>query len=43
MKERITVGSMFTSIGGICLGFKQNGCELIWQTRLINMPVRHIV
>ena len=25
-----TVGSMFAGIGGICLGFKQNNCEIIW-------------
>ena len=25
-----TVGSMFAGIGGICLAFKQNGCEVIW-------------
>ncbi|MBO4374880.1 MAG: DNA (cytosine-5-)-methyltransferase [Lachnospiraceae bacterium] len=28
--EQITVGSMFAGIGGICLGFKLNGCKLVW-------------
>lgn len=34
MQEKITVGSMFAGIGGICLGFKQNGCELIWANEI---------
>ena len=34
MRARITVGSMFAGIGGICLGFKQNGCELIWANEI---------
>ena len=34
MQKRITVGSMFAGIGGICLGFKQNGCELIWANEI---------
>ena len=25
--EQLTVGSMFAGIGGICLGFKLNGCK----------------
>jgi len=25
-----TVGSLFAGIGGICLGFKQSGCDVIW-------------
>ena len=25
-----TVGSMFAGIGGICLGFKQAGFEIVW-------------
>lgn len=29
-KQKITVGSMFAGIGGICLGFKQSGFEIIW-------------
>ena len=34
MQDRITVGSMFAGIGGICLGFKQNGCELVWANEI---------
>lgn len=34
MQERVTVGSMFAGIGGICLGFKQSGCELIWANEI---------
>lgn len=34
MQEKITVGSMFAGIGGICLGFIQNGCELIWANEI---------
>lgn len=34
MQDKITVGSMFAGIGGICLGFKQNGCELIWANEI---------
>ena len=34
MQEKITVGSMFAGIGGICLGFKQNGCELVWANEI---------
>lgn len=34
MQKRITVGSMFAGIGGICLGFKQNGCTLIWANEI---------
>lgn len=29
-----TVGSMFAGIGGICLAFKQNNCELIWANEI---------
>jgi DNA (cytosine-5)-methyltransferase 1 len=29
-EHQLTVGSMFAGIGGICLGFKQNGCKIIW-------------
>ena len=28
--KKITVGSMFAGIGGICLGFKQSGFKIIW-------------
>ncbi len=28
--SRPKVGSMFAGIGGICLGFKQNGFEIVW-------------
>ena len=34
MQDKITVGSMFAGIGGICLGFKQNGCELVWANEI---------
>lgn len=29
-EKQLTVGSMFAGIGGICLGFKLNGCKLVW-------------
>lgn len=32
--ETYTVGSMFAGIGGICLGFKQNGCKLVWANEI---------
>ena len=28
--RKITIGSMFAGIGGICLGFKQAGCDIVW-------------
>ena len=28
------VGSMFAGIGGICLGFKNAGCKLIWANEI---------
>ena len=28
--NRLKVASMFAGIGGICLGFKQVGCEVVW-------------
>ena len=34
MQDKITVGSMFAGIGGICLGFKQNDCELVWANEI---------
>jgi len=33
-KETITVGSMFSGIGGICLGFKQAGFNIIWANEI---------
>lgn len=30
----ITVGSMFAGIGGICLGFKQGGFEVVWANEI---------
>jgi DNA (cytosine-5)-methyltransferase 1 len=26
----LKIGSMFAGIGGICLGFKQIGCDIVW-------------
>lgn len=34
MRDQITVGGMFAGIGGICLGFKQNGCKIIWANEI---------
>lgn len=34
MSETYTVGSMFAGIGGICLAFKQNGCEIVWANEI---------
>lgn len=28
------VGSMFAGIGGICLGFKRNNCEIVWANEI---------
>jgi DNA (cytosine-5)-methyltransferase 1 len=28
--DRWKVASMFAGIGGICLGFKQSGCDIVW-------------
>ena len=42
-----TVGSLFAGIGGICLGFKQSGCDVYWaneynskacETYALNFP-----
>ena len=32
--KSITVGSMFAGIGGICLGFKQAGYEIVWANEM---------
>ena len=29
-----TVGSLFAGIGGICLGFKQAGCDVTWANEI---------
>ncbi|MBR6939843.1 MAG: DNA (cytosine-5-)-methyltransferase [Clostridia bacterium] len=34
MSNSYTVGSMFAGIGGICLAFKQNGCNIIWANEI---------
>ena len=34
MMNRLTVGSMFAGIGGICLGFKQEGFEIVWANEI---------
>ena len=34
MQAKITVGSMFACICGICLAFKQNGCQLVWANEI---------
>ena len=31
---RITVGSMFAGIGGICLAFKKAGCKIVWANEI---------
>lgn len=33
-KKVITVGSMFAGIGGICLGFKQAGFDIVWANEI---------
>ena len=32
--KKLTVASMFAGIGGICLGFKQAGYEIVWANEL---------
>ncbi|WP_338660833.1 DNA (cytosine-5-)-methyltransferase [Paraclostridium sordellii] len=34
MKRNYKVASMFAGIGGICLGFKNEGCELVWANEI---------
>ncbi len=34
MHERYRVGSMFAGIGGICLGFKRAGAEIVWANEI---------
>lgn len=34
MNKQYTVGSMFAGIGGICLAFKQCGCNLVWANEI---------
>lgn len=34
MSGKITVGSMFAGIGGICLSFRQHGCDIIWANEI---------
>ena len=32
--SQYTVGSMFAGIGGICMGFKDVGCKLVWANEI---------
>lgn len=32
--SQYTVGSMFAGIGGICMGFKDAGCKLVWANEI---------
>ena len=32
--DRVTVGSMFAGIGGICLAFKKAGCKIVWANEI---------
>ena len=32
--DKLTVGSMFAGIGGICLAFKKAGCKLVWANEI---------
>ena len=38
--KQLTVASMFAGIGGICLGFKQAGFEIVWANELDNAACR---
>ena len=40
MSDKLTVGSMFAGIGGICLAFKQNGCEIVWANEINRLACR---
>ena len=31
---KLTVGSMFAGIGGICLAFKKAGCKIVWANEI---------
>lgn len=32
--KKLTVGSMFAGIGGMCLAFKKAGCKIVWANEL---------
>lgn len=34
MTKQYKIGSMFAGIGGICLGFKKNNCEIVWANEI---------
>ncbi len=34
MKTNYKVASMFAGIGGVCLGFKNEGCDLVWANEI---------
>lgn len=34
MTKKYRVGSMFAGIGGICLGFKRNDCDIVWASEI---------
>lgn len=34
MSKNLTVGSLFSGVGGICLGFQQAGFELAWANEI---------
>ncbi|MGL5756582.1 MAG: DNA (cytosine-5-)-methyltransferase [Paraclostridium sp.] len=34
MKKNYKVASMFAGIGGVCLGFKNEGCDLVWANEI---------